>query len=137
MEIVKLVTGTLEANCYVLKQNGTCLVIDPGADGLKIKEVIGKDKVLAVLLTHTHVDHIGAIRDVIGKKNIPILKGRIALEQEYHYGDFTFEVIKIIFFVLDFTLDIFLLIKSFLFSILYLSTKIILTKFFYKIFLYF
>lgn len=94
MEVIKIVTGTLEANCYVLKQNGTCLVIDPGADGAKIKDAIGKDKVLAVLLTHTHVDHIGAIRDVIGKKKIPTLKGRIAIEQEYHYGTFTFDVIK-------------------------------------------
>ena len=90
MEVIKIVTGTLEANCYVLKQNGTCLVIDPGADGAKIKDAIGKDKVLAVLLTHTHVDHIGAIRDVIGKKKIPTLKGRIAITKGHSSDSITF-----------------------------------------------
>jgi len=94
MEVRKIVTGPLEENCYVLKQNHTCLVIDPGDDANLIKEQIEGDKVLAVLLTHSHFDHIGALRDIIGKKNIPILKGRILEEKEYTYGDFTFEVIK-------------------------------------------
>lgn len=94
MEVRKIVTGPLEENCYVLKANHTCLVIDPGDDANLIKEQIEGDKVLAVLLTHSHFDHIGALRDIIGKKNIPILKGRILEEKEYNYGDFCFQVIK-------------------------------------------
>ncbi len=94
MEVRKIVTGPLEENCYVLKANHTCLVIDPGDDANLIKEQIEGDKVLAVLLTHSHFDHIGALRDIIGKKNIPILKGRILEEKEYNYGDFHFQVIK-------------------------------------------
>lgn len=94
MEVRKIVTGPLEENCYVLKANHTCLVIDPGDDANLIKEQIEGDKVLAVLLTHSHFDHIGALRDIIGKKNIPILKGRILEEKEYNYGDFRFQVIK-------------------------------------------
>ena len=37
MEIKKIVTGTLDENCYVLIKNKTCLIVDPGDDYLKIK----------------------------------------------------------------------------------------------------
>ena len=32
MEIETVVTGALDENCYILKKNNTCLVIDPGSD---------------------------------------------------------------------------------------------------------
>ena len=38
MEIKTVVTGYLDENCYLLIQNGTCLVVDPGDDYNKIKE---------------------------------------------------------------------------------------------------
>ena len=38
MKIETVVTGTLEENCYVLKKNNTCLVVDPGDDYQKIKD---------------------------------------------------------------------------------------------------
>ena len=43
MEIIKVVTGALDENCYVLVDNGTCLVVDPGDDFPKIKEACGDD----------------------------------------------------------------------------------------------
>ena len=60
MNVKCVVTGYLDENCYILSKNGTCLIVDPGDDFLKIKEAIGDDKVLGVLITHSHVDHIGA-----------------------------------------------------------------------------
>lgn len=38
MEIETVVTGALDENCYILKKNNTCLVIDPGSDYPEIKE---------------------------------------------------------------------------------------------------
>ena len=46
MEIEKIVTGMLDENCYVLKKNDSCLVVDPGDDYAKIKDVVGDSKVL-------------------------------------------------------------------------------------------
>jgi len=93
MEIIKVITGTLEENCYVLKQNGTCLVVDPGDDYHKIKDVIGEDKILGVLITHSHFDHIGALRNFLTKRGVKIFKKSIVEEKEYIVGDFKFKVI--------------------------------------------
>lgn len=93
MEIKKIVTGALDENCYVLKQNNTCLVIDPGDDYPKIKEEIGDCKVLAVLITHSHFDHIGALRNFLSKRNMKIFKRSSLEEKEYTVGDFSFECI--------------------------------------------
>ena len=93
MEIKKIIVGALEENCYVLIKNNTCLVIDPGADYNKIREVIGDNKVLAVLITHSHFDHIGALRNFLIKRSIKIFKKSNLDEKEYTVGDFTFECI--------------------------------------------
>ena len=74
MDIKCIVTGYLDENCYVLSQNGKCLVIDPGDDYIKIKEAIGDNQVLAVLITHSHADHIGALRNFLTKRSIKIFK---------------------------------------------------------------
>ena len=50
MEIKCVVTGYLDENCYILSKNGNCLIVDPGDEFLKIKEAIGDDKVLGVLI---------------------------------------------------------------------------------------
>ena len=93
MEIKKIVTGFLDENCYVLIKNNTCLVIDPGDDFPKIKQEIGDNKILAVLITHSHFDHIGALRNFLTKKRIKIFKKSNLEEKEYTVGDFTFECI--------------------------------------------
>lgn len=93
MEIKKVITGVLDENCYVLKSNNTCLVVDPGDDYNKIKEVIGDDKVLGVLITHSHFDHIGALRNFLTKKSVKIFKRSNLEEKEYVLGDFKFKVV--------------------------------------------
>ena len=40
----------------------------------KIREVIGDNKVLGVLITHSHFDHIGALRNFLTKRSIKIFK---------------------------------------------------------------
>lgn len=93
MEIRKVVVGALEENCYILSENNTCLVVDPGADFMKIKDAIGDDKILGVLITHSHYDHIGALRHFLTKRSIKIFKRSNLEEKEYKIGDFTFEAI--------------------------------------------
>ena len=95
MQIETVVTGALDENCYVLIKNNTCLIVDPGSDYLKIKEKIGNNKVLGVLITHAHFDHVGALRNFLTKRSIKIFKKSNVLEQEYTIGDFSFEVIYV------------------------------------------
>lgn len=93
MEIKRIVVGALEENCYVLIKNNTCLVVDPGADYLKIKDAIGDNKILGVLITHSHFDHIGALRNFLVKRGVKIFKRSNLEEKEYNVGDFKFEAI--------------------------------------------
>ena len=93
MDIKTVVTGYLDENCYIVSKNKTCLIIDPGDDYDKIVKKIGDDKVLGVLITHSHFDHIGALRNFLVKKSIKIFKRSNCLEKEYTIGDFKFKVI--------------------------------------------
>lgn len=62
--------GELGTNCYIMinKDTRDCIVIDPGAEGHFLCDVMDKDglKPVAVLLTHGHYDHIGAIPELTG-----------------------------------------------------------------------
>lgn len=91
MDIKCVVTGYLDENCYVLIKNGTCLVVDPGDDYNKIRDIIGENKVLGVLITHSHVDHIGALRNFLTKRSVKIFKRSNVFENEYLIGDFKFK----------------------------------------------
>lgn len=62
MLVETIPVGVLETNCYLASVNkDEVVVIDPGDDAELIKSTIGDRKVLAVLLTHGHYDHTGAL----------------------------------------------------------------------------
>lgn len=94
MKVKTVVTGYLDENCYILSDNGNCLIVDPGDEYNKIKEAIGDDNVLGVLITHSHFDHIGALRNFLTKRSIKIFK-RSNLEEnkEYKVENFKFKCI--------------------------------------------
>ncbi len=58
--------GTFEVNCSILSENGKALVVDPGSEATRIRAELKKQnlELAAVLLTHAHFDHIGAIPEL-------------------------------------------------------------------------
>lgn len=62
--------GSMGANCYLYTCRATkkAVIIDPGAEGKKIHRWILEKgvKVDYILLTHGHVDHIGAVDELKG-----------------------------------------------------------------------
>lgn len=83
MRIDRVQVGPLETNCWVVgdEQGGPVFVIDPGDDGDRVLKAIGDRDVSAVVLTHGHFDHLGAVADVIARKPAPIAVH--ALDAEY------------------------------------------------------
>lgn len=70
------VVGMVKTNCYVAANATTkeCIVIDPGASGVKLAEKIRESGYIpqAVLLTHGHFDHVSAARTVAKEFDIQI-----------------------------------------------------------------
>ena len=67
MEVRTMVLGLYQTNCYLIKEGSDLLVIDPGSSPRRVIEAVRELEgctLRAVLLTHGHFDHIGAV-DVI------------------------------------------------------------------------
>lgn len=92
MNIKKVIVGELETNCYILEQDKTCLIIDPGAEPLKIEREIN-GKLIGIITTHHHYDHIGALNYFKEKYNIPVFNYNNLKEGINKIGNFTFEII--------------------------------------------
>ncbi|MFC4404220.1 MBL fold metallo-hydrolase [Gracilibacillus xinjiangensis] len=74
MEIEVLTLGPLQTNCYIIHNQSEGLIIDPSFDAKKIISTIDKlgISVKAILLTHAHFDHIGALEPVRNHYDIPV-----------------------------------------------------------------
>ena len=64
----KITVGMLDVNCFLVPAaSGKLYIIDPGTDAAKITDEIRKFEFdeAEILLTHAHVDHIGAISELM------------------------------------------------------------------------
>jgi len=76
MEIRMLTVGPVQENCFIARRDGSdeALVVDPGDEAEKLAGVIaelGLD-VKAILLTHTHFDHVGAVAPLARATSAPV-----------------------------------------------------------------
>lgn len=72
-------------NCYLVGNPETkeLLIFDPGADADKVKEAVSETGMnpVAILLTHGHFDHVGAVLNLKTEYGIPVIAG--AEEKEF------------------------------------------------------
>ena len=69
--------GPVQENCYSVrrKDDPTAVIVDPGDEAdqlLTAVERLGIESVEAILVTHTHFDHIGAVAPVAKATNAPV-----------------------------------------------------------------
>lgn len=65
MKIKTLTLGDYQTNTYLLADDdGNCAIIDPGYEAQRILRAAEGLKIGAILLTHGHFDHIGAVREI-------------------------------------------------------------------------
>ncbi len=75
MKWEQLPLGPLQTNAYILKnEKNECIIFDPGHEGERLVSYLQEQKLqpLAVLLTHAHFDHIGAVDAVRDTYNVPV-----------------------------------------------------------------
>ena len=73
MEVLSLVVGEMFENCYILANDKQeAIIIDPGAEAERIIKFAEPYKVVGILVTHFHFDHIGAVDYLYDKYHCPI-----------------------------------------------------------------
>ena len=65
-------TWDVDNNVWFVGDDAECVIIDPAHDADAVVAAAGDRKVLAVLLTHGHDDHIRAVRDVAARVGAPV-----------------------------------------------------------------
>jgi glyoxylase-like metal-dependent hydrolase (beta-lactamase superfamily II) len=76
MEVRMFTVGPVQENCFLARRDGAdrAVIIDPGEEAEKLLGAIDEMgvKLDAILLTHTHFDHIGAVAPVARATGAPV-----------------------------------------------------------------
>ncbi len=88
MFVERLVVGPYQTNCYIMgnEETASAWIIDPGNDSQRIIHALTQHKVtpVAILLTHTHWDHITAMGKL--KQKWPELEVLVSREDSVFLG---------------------------------------------------
>jgi hydroxyacylglutathione hydrolase len=82
LEVEMLTVGAIAENCFLVRREGSdrVLVVDPGEEAELILAAAGAlGQVEAILLTHCHFDHIGAVAPVAAATGAPVYCPKLEL----------------------------------------------------------
>lgn len=75
-EVTTLTVGAFQSNCHLVRtmDSRSVLVVDPGADAERIADQIELSGLVpeAILLTHAHLDHMGAVGPLVERYGVPV-----------------------------------------------------------------
>jgi hydroxyacylglutathione hydrolase len=76
MDVRMFTVGPVQENCFLLRQDGAkeALIVDPGEEAPKLLGAIEElgVELQAILLTHTHFDHVGAVAPIAKAAGAPV-----------------------------------------------------------------
>lgn len=75
VDVTGLPLGALDTNCWIVSDGvgGPLVVIDPAGEADVLLSAIGSRPVEAVVLTHGHFDHLGAVSELVEATGAPVL----------------------------------------------------------------
>jgi glyoxylase-like metal-dependent hydrolase (beta-lactamase superfamily II) len=78
IDVRMFTVGPVQENCYVVRAMGSDrgVIVDPGEEPerlLKALDELGIRTLEAILVTHTHFDHIGAVAPIAKATNAPVV----------------------------------------------------------------
>ena len=93
LDVRMFTVGQLQENCYVVRRpNATrAVIVDPGEEAdrlLGALEALGVQTLEAILLTHTHFDHIGAVAAVARATGAPVYCPELETEVLANINDY-------------------------------------------------
>jgi hydroxyacylglutathione hydrolase len=81
LDVRMLTVGQIAENCFLLRREGSdrALIVDPGEESERILAAVDETgaTVEAILITHCHFDHIGAVAPVAAATGAPVYCPRI------------------------------------------------------------
>ena len=77
LDVRMFTMGPVQENCFIVRENDapSALIVDPGDEADKILgalERLNIEMVEAILITHTHFDHVGAVAPVARATSAPV-----------------------------------------------------------------
>ena len=77
IDVRMFTVGPVQENCFIVRQadSSTGLIVDPGDEPDRILAAVsslGIEKIEAILVTHTHFDHVGAVAPVARATGAPV-----------------------------------------------------------------
>jgi hypothetical protein len=75
LQVTKVATNPFENNCYLLRcsQTGDTLLVDAAGDAPVLLGLLGEDRLVGILETHDHWDHVQALAEVREATGAPVL----------------------------------------------------------------
>jgi len=93
IDVRMFTVGPVQENCFIVRRKGAdrAVVVDPGDEGDRIVaalEALGIETVEAILVTHTHFDHIGAVAPLAKATGAPVYCPELETEVLANIMDF-------------------------------------------------
>lgn len=77
IDVRMFTVGPVQENCFIVRGEDTsrAVIVDPGEEADKLLaaiDALGIETLEAILLTHTHFDHLGAVAPIANATNAPV-----------------------------------------------------------------
>jgi glyoxylase-like metal-dependent hydrolase (beta-lactamase superfamily II) len=71
----KLTVGPFQENCFIVGDEGTGVLFDPGDEAARIALAVERTglEIEKLIITHAHIDHVGAVAALVDEYACPVL----------------------------------------------------------------
>jgi glyoxylase-like metal-dependent hydrolase (beta-lactamase superfamily II) len=95
IDVRMFTVGPLQENSYIVRRPGaaSAVIVDPGEEPERLREALrqlGVQRLEAILLTHTHFDHVGAVAPLARATGAPVYVPELERHVLANINDYVF-----------------------------------------------